>query len=351
MILSLSVALLIFRTLLPSTLLYFVNNEIQNSKKITGKIQDLELGVLSGRIVLHGTQIAAKSNRDFDVNLGRTEVNLRWWPLKKGRLKFDLKIVGALVVLNIGGPSKKTEDLNKEYEDLRREFRATWPTYLNSLNIDDLNVRIIDRSDLAIPIFRILETKVHLEGVSNRPENQFEPARLVFDGRTSGKGIFAGYLLFSGIEANPGLKGEIKLRKMDLRFLNPFFRKHANLDLESGRLDLFLEFAVQDWRVDGYVKPILSEIKFIDLDKKKEKGFWRILWEQMLTFVAWVLKNEKTDQIAAKIRFSGQLDGPDTNPVSAFGTLVRNAFIEAIQSGFDRDLKIKPRLLPKKKTP
>jgi len=135
---------------------------------------------------------------------------------------------------------------------------------------------------------------------------------------------------------------------MDLRTLNPFFRENGKFDLESGQLDLFVEFAMRDWAVDGYIKPMLSNVKFIDLDKDKEKGFWRILWEQLLTFVAWILKNEKTDQIAAKIHFAGRLDQPDTNPASAFGTLLQNAFIEAIQRGFDRDLKIKPSLKPKK---
>jgi len=343
------------RIFLPTVILHYLNKEIERSENIAGKIEDLQLGIILGKVVFKDIHLEGRPKKDFELNVARAELDLQWWSLLTGKFKVDVRVGDVLLVLNMGTPSKKDDDKDKKdenikeaYQKVRREFRATLPTYLSSLEINPLNVRIVDQSDMALPIFRILDTRVLLEELSNRPEKQDEPSKLVFEGRTSGKGKFAGYFLFSGVESNPGLKAQMQLSHMDLRFLNPFFRKNANLDLESGQLDFFVEFAMRDWQVDGYVKPMLSEIKFIDLDKKKEKGFWRVLWEQLLTFVAWILKNEKTDQIAAKIRFSGRLDGPDTNPASAFATLIRNAFIEAIQSGFDRDLKIKPRLTPKK---
>lgn len=350
---GLVVLLAAIRITLPTVLLYFVNDQISKSEKISGKVEDIDLGIVFGRAIAKGIHLEAIPRKDFEINVERAEVDLQWWALLTGKLKVDLRVGKSLVILDVGAPSKKEDKddekgIKEKYQKLRREFSSTWPTYLSSLEIYPLDVRVVDRSEVALPVFRALETRIRLEGVSNRPEDQNKSTKLLVEGRTSGQGKLTGYFQFSGVEANPGVKGQMQLSHMDLRFLNPFFRKNANLDLESGKLDLFLEFAVRDWQVDGYVKPMLSEVKFIDLDKKKEKGFWRILWEQLLTFVAWVLKNQETDQIAAKIKFSGRLDGPDTNPASAFGTLVRNAFIEAIQGGFDRDLKIKPRLTPKK---
>jgi hypothetical protein len=48
-----------------------------------------------------------------------------------------------------------------------------------------------------------------------------------------------------------------------------------------------------------------------------------------------VLEDQERDQAASRITFSGRLDAPDIDIWSAIGSLLKNAFIEALQRGLD----------------
>lgn len=67
---------------------------------------------------------------------------------------------------------------------------------------------------------------------------------------------------------------KIQLTHMNLSFLSPYLKKNANVGLESGQLELFSELAVREKKIEGYVKPLVTDLKFTDFQKEKEQSFF-----------------------------------------------------------------------------
>jgi hypothetical protein len=51
-----------------------------------------------------------------------------------------------------------------------------------------------------------------------------------------------------------------------------------------------------------------------------------------------VFKNSQTQKVATQVDLAGTLKNPDVSSWQAFVEIVRNAFIEAILPGFDRQI-------------
>jgi hypothetical protein len=51
-----------------------------------------------------------------------------------------------------------------------------------------------------------------------------------------------------------------------------------------------------------------------------------------------MLKNGKTQKVATQVSLAGNLNNPDVSTWEAFVEVVRNAFIQSILPGFDRQV-------------
>jgi hypothetical protein len=58
----------------------------------------------------------------------------------------------------------------------------------------------------------------------------------------------------------------------------------------------------------------------------------------MIGGAAKLLKNRSTQQTATEVSLKGKLDSPTMSTWEALGKLISNAFIDAIEPGFDRAL-------------
>ncbi len=84
-------------------------------------------------------------------------------------------------------------------------------------------------------------------------------------------------------------------------------------------------------------------IKDIDILGKEDRhdNVFRKLWEGLVGGVAQVVENKSTDKIATKIPFEGELKDTDANVWFAIATILRNAFIQALQPAIDNEINLK----------
>jgi hypothetical protein len=69
--------------------------------------------------------------------------------------------------------------------------------------------------------------------------------------------------------------------------------------------------------------------------EKAHENPLKIIWENIVAGVAEILKNEPTGQIATRIPLSGQIGNPDADIFATIGSLLRNAYIQALFPSFD----------------
>jgi hypothetical protein len=86
--------------------------------------------------------------------------------------------------------------------------------------------------------------------------------------------------------------------------------------------------------VEGYVKPLIKNLKIYDREKDQDKPFGQRVKLHILQFFASVFKNHKTKTVATVARISGPTGGPTTNEWEVIRKLIGNGLAHAILPGF-----------------
>ena len=353
MLLGFLVVFILSRLMLPEIIRHRINHVFNHNEKWQGYLDEVDLALWRGFISLNGIHLQTKG-KDLAVECAQASLNLSMHRLLWGNINLDLLIYQPEVVVRLGGAGAKGSGLKGvkaplplKQAGILKEIRAPWPVTFGHIEIKQGSLKIEDHTAQSLPTLRLSE--IGLEGVnlSNEPRGGKGGPGLQFSAHTNGNGLLTGTIRINAIAPSLQFKTEMKLEHMSLLPLNIFFLKHAGLDLEKGEMSAFVELASAQGQVDGYIKPIFTDLKFIDNNRgKKNESFWRRLWEHVVQFSAEVIANKKGAAVALNIPLSGRLDDPRCNAFTAFVSLLRNGFIEALSRGFDRDLKSKPEFKP-----
>lgn len=124
--------------------------------------------------------------------------------------------------------------------------------------------------------------------------------------------------------------------------LNEVFRAHGNFDVAAGWLSVYTEMRLKGGRVDGWVKPLFSEVDVYSATQDRDEGFWHRMWEKTIGVASKLLRNRPRKEVATVVDISGQLENPRASTVQIVANLVRNAFVKAILPGLQRESGGKP---------
>ena len=97
--------------------------------------------------------------------------------------------------------------------------------------------------------------------------------------------------------------------------------------------------AAKDGKFVGYIKPIITNLKVLGPQDRKD-SFFNKIWESIVGTAAFILKNQKKDQLASKITLQGAFKNPKTNTIDAIWEVLRNAFIQALLPSIDNEINI-----------
>jgi hypothetical protein len=124
-----------------------------------------------------------------------------------------------------------------------------------------------------------------------------------------------------------------------MKTMNPLLRQYGKFDVVQGKFSLYSELSGKGGRVTGYVKPLFKDVKAFDPAQDRDKGFVKRLYERLVSGISKLLENPPRDEVATKVDVRGRIDDPNTSTLQAIGNLLRNAFIEAILPGLEREAR------------
>jgi len=184
------------------------------------------------------------------------------------------------------------------------------------------------------PKYRLFVTgmSLELEDLSNQTgqgKSAFQ-ARGSFMG--SGAMLATGHVQSAASPAQFDVRFELKDAK--LTSLNGFFLAHAGVDVAEGLFSVYTEVAVKNRRLEGYLKPLIRNLKVYEKEKDKGKSFGKRVEMHVLQFLASLLKNRTTKEVATVIHLSGATSDPQTSEWQAIRKLIGNGFSRAILPGF-----------------
>ena len=166
------------------------------------------------------------------------------------------------------------------------------------------------------------------------------PARLTLNGKFMGSGAtnVAGTFLAAG--QGPEFNLNIRIENTDMTSLNPLLRAYGRFDVAQGRFTLYSQLGVKDGNINGYLKPMFSDLEVYDYQKDKNKGVMGQAKQMLIGTAAHILKNRQTQKVAAQVNITGSLKKANVSAWEAFVEIVKNAFVKTILPGFDREVRL-----------
>ena len=189
------------------------------------------------------------------------------------------------------------------------------------------------------PDYRVFVSKLNVtvRGFRNTKQRTSEPGRADVDGAFMGSGRMRLRATFQPTDARTEFTSNLEITDVDMTVMNDLLRERGGFDVKSGRFSLFSELAVRNGRVDGYVKPLFSDLDVYDRQQDSDKNIFRQAYEGIVGGIGTLLENRPRDEVATRTDLSGRIEDPKASTWEIVLGLVQNAFVRAILPGLDRE--------------
>ncbi|WP_394776465.1 DUF748 domain-containing protein [Flavobacterium sp.] len=241
-------------------------------------------------------------------------------------------------VLNFIKKGKKVEAGGDN--DFITAVKKLSPVNINYVEIINGQVHYIDltsKPNLDIAAKQVTATARNLRNIEDK--NNKLPSTIVLTANTSGNGKIKSNAKLNALKDIPDFDFNLELERMDLTYLKDFTDAYADFTFKRGQLYVSTEMAMADGKYNGYVKPVLENIKIIDLTpdtpKEKKRPFLKRVWEIVVGTAAEIVTNQPKDRLATKIPLKGDVNGAEKFTWTAIVNVLRNGFIKA----FDKDVE------------
>lgn len=203
---------------------------------------------------------------------------------------------------------------------------------IDDIRLADAELGFVDRS--REPDYRVFVSGV--DAVVSEWTNQHReaPSRFRAQGAFMGSGETRVAGVFRPDRDGADFDLAVAIQDTRLESMNDLLRAWANIDVTGGEFSFYSELRVVDGQLDGYVKPLFSDIDVFDPAQDREKGFFRKLWERIAEGLGNLLENRPRDEVATIADLRGSVEDPNASNLQVVFNLIRNAFIESILPGF-----------------
>jgi len=211
--------------------------------------------------------------------------------------------------------------------------------YIKVHELDIRNSRLAFDDEASEPhyVLFVTGTDMTLTNLGNHQEHG--SSRVKLTGKFMGSGATRVDGTFAASAGGPEFATNLEILNTDLTALNPLLRAPGRFDVAQGLFTLYAQLGVKNNRITGYVKPMFSNLKVYDYRKDKNKGLLQQNKEVLIGAAVHLFRNRQTQKVATQVNVAGTVKSPDVSTWEAFVEVARNAFIQAILPGFDRQIQ------------
>jgi uncharacterized protein involved in outer membrane biogenesis len=339
-IVSIIVVLVALRIALPYIVKDYVNKTLDEIEGYQGHVADIDISLIRGAYQIKGVEIEETSGKVpvpfFSADV--IDLSVEWSALLKGSVVGEIEVYNPKINFVAGAEEKDVEETGENWQDKVREL---FPLRINRFQIIDGEVHYRNfTSDPQVNVY-LSDLMVTATNITNSEKiSESMVAKLKAEGTAMDQGKFNLSLDYDPYAQQPTFDLTAELEGVQLTKLNDFLKAYGNFDVQKGTFGLYTEFAASEGKFDGYVKPLIHDIEVFSWEAD-DRNFLEKMWEAVVGVVAGVVENPEEEQIGTVVPVSGRFDDPDVNIWSTIGTLLRNAFIEALIPGVERSIEIK----------
>jgi uncharacterized protein involved in outer membrane biogenesis len=221
------------------------------------------------------------------------------------------------------GPWVTPGEANEEKETSGEEKRRGEAV---EVQIDRLRIQkgSIDFEDRKIgdpsPQMKWREVEFEIRDIRYPLTSWHSPVELM--GKMQGKAQDGSITLKGWIDAKTmDMETSLKIREIEVKTFEPYYRKRVTAEIESGTLDMDSKIAVKEKRIDAP-----GELDLVNLRVKEGKG--TVFWIPAETLVP--LLEKKEHRVKAKFHVKGNVENPQFNLQETFLTQIALSLVQAL---------------------
>ncbi|MDB4988625.1 MAG: hypothetical protein JWN04_3803 [Myxococcaceae bacterium] len=331
----------------PIYILRYVNKTLEGLDGYTGHVADIDLNLWRGAYTIRGIKIEKTTKREpipF-VEVEKMDISVHWSALIHGSIVGEIMLdAPKLNFMAEKHKEPKAED-KVEKREAKKATRgdSSWQKQVKALVPLEINRIDVRRGELhyrdpyAEPKVNVYIQKLR-GAVTNLTNSEKLSKSMVAHADFRGLALGSGELSLVGhadpYQKTPTFDLTAKLENLQMVQLNDFLKAYVNVDAEKGTLSVYSQLHSARGRFEGYVKPLIHDLKILRW-KDEDEGFFHKLWEGVVEVGKDVLKNDKKEQVATKVPLSGKLEHPEAGIGATVLYVLKNAFIEALKHGLD----------------
>lgn len=329
--------LLLVHITLPFILVKYVNKVLKDIEGYDGSIEWLHVNLFRGAYAIHDLKLMVEGSDSSEplFEAKTIDISIEWGALLKGSIAGEIIIDHPELIFVADTTSSSDKTVTNPDADWTKTIQDLVPVKINRFEIANGKVHFSNPSsspkvDISIDSLNFVAT--------NLTNAEAKEGTLPSSYNVSAISIGGGRLSATGglniIKKVPDFDLDLKFEGVDLTAFNDFSQAYAKLSLERGTLDFYTEVVGKDGQLEGYVKPLLKDLKFINLKEEKSKPL-QVIWEGLVSGLLEVFENQKKDQFGTKVPISGSYENTETKILPAVGSIIKNAFIQALKSKTD----------------
>lgn len=337
--LALLVVLGSLRLMLPGWVTRYLNRHLDRMGSYHGEVAGVDLHLWRGGYTIRKLVIV---KRDGSVpvpllDAPRTELSISWAALMLGGIVGEVQFWQP--ELNIVDGRSERDTQTGRGVDWRQRLEGLLAIRLNEVDVHDGTLHF--RNYHSQPAVDLVATHVNgqIYNLTN-VQKRGTPRPATFDLRAAvlGEAPLESHAEFDPLDGLRDFRLEAHAEQVELRQLNDFLQAYAKIDAESGEGDIVIQLDVKDGELSGYAKPLFRGVQLLDwkhdVEQQRDNPL-RLAWEALAGVAQGLLKNQREDQFATRVEFSGRIDQPNISLLQAMLGILRNGFIQAYKPQLD----------------
>ncbi|UXX80300.1 DUF748 domain-containing protein [Reichenbachiella carrageenanivorans] len=329
------------RLYLPTFLTRYVTQVVQGIPGYTGGVENIDVHLVRGAYSIHGLHID-KEERGVVQHFfesKRTDVSIQWKAL------FDGAIVGEIAFdqpkLNIVAKQEKESDTPSMTPDWTKPIKELIPLQINQLRVHQGQIHYLDHySSPKVDIY-LNQLDLHASNLSNATDQANKlPAHVTAQATSIGGGRLDMSMDINVLKEVPDFDMDLIFEEISMPALNDFIKAYSKIDVEEGLFSLYMEVSALDGTLNGYLKPVIEDLKIVKWKADKDEPL-KLIWELIASGIVEIFENQPNNRTATKIPITGKLNKAKAKYWLAMVNVLKNAFIEAIEKKTDQSIKIK----------
>ena len=341
-LMTLLVLVIAVRLALPFAMKSWLNERLASLGNYEGHVDEVGVSLWRGAYQLRGVQIRQLDSA-VDEPLFATpvmDVQILWSALMDGVIVARIRALGPKISFAAGHAGRAAQTgKGVNWPDLLKRLT---PFRIDRFEVVEGQVHYLDRYSSPTVDVHLDEVEAVLTNLTNAGDKQDRRvADLQLQALAMAQSQLALNLQVDPFAARPDFTLRMKLLGLQMVRMREAMRAYTPFDPTAGKLDLVVEATGKNGGVQGYVKPLFTDLKLINWQRelKEERNPFGLVIDAVGSALNLVLQNQSKDQLATKVPFSGRLDAPDVDVPTTIANLLKNAFVGAFQPKFEHSAR------------